>query len=223
MYIALGEVNDWTHANAVVARRGAQCAPHLDPPSQRGAGDSVCRRREGESGDVLWRFGPGGSRSRSEGEGELQYHQHAPEVQPDGTILLYDNGNDRPGTDPAATDPAGRPTAGPSATRSTTTPGPSPRSGSTARPWTARRRTRSSSAMPTCWRTATCSSRTAGSRPADINRAARRGRADGHLGWQRRVRARRGRGRVVHLPGPPSAVAVHRWTGRWVACLLWAT
>ena len=32
-----------------------------------------------------------------------------------------------------------------------------------------------------------------------------------------------GRGRVVHLPGPPSAVAVRRWTGRWVACLLWAT
>ena len=62
----------------------------------------------GESGDVLWRLGPGGSLTL-EGQGELQYHQHAPEVQPDGTILLYDNGNDRPGTDPAATDPAGRP------------------------------------------------------------------------------------------------------------------
>ena len=34
-----------------------------------------------------------------QGSGELQYYQHAVEVQDDGSILLYDNGNMRPGTD----------------------------------------------------------------------------------------------------------------------------
>ena len=33
-----------------------------------------------------------------QGSGELQYYQHAVEVQDDGSILLYDNGNMRPGT-----------------------------------------------------------------------------------------------------------------------------
>jgi hypothetical protein len=52
----------------------------------------------GKSGDLLWRLGPGGDFT-VQGSGELQYYQHAVEVQDDGSILLYDNGNMRPGTD----------------------------------------------------------------------------------------------------------------------------
>lgn len=37
--------------------------------------------------------------------GDAFVHQHAPEVQADGTILVYDNGNDRPGPDGAPLDP----------------------------------------------------------------------------------------------------------------------
>ncbi len=108
LYVAEGEVHDWTHANAAVLdeERNAILISirHLNAVlAIRYADDD-----EGESGEVLWRLGPDGTLAL-EGDGELQYHQHAPEVQSDGSILLYDNGNERPGTDPAATDPAGRP------------------------------------------------------------------------------------------------------------------
>ncbi len=62
----------------------------------------------GKSGDLLWRLGPGGDFTLS-GPGELQYHQHAVEVQDDGSLMLYDNGNDRPGTDPNSPDVNQRP------------------------------------------------------------------------------------------------------------------
>jgi hypothetical protein len=47
----------------------------------------------------LWQLGPGLDFRLT--AGEWFYQQHAPEVQADGTILLYDNGTERPGTVPA--------------------------------------------------------------------------------------------------------------------------
>lgn len=46
------------------------------------------------SGEILWRLGVGGDfEMRPEA---LFYHQHAPELQPNGNILLFDNGTGRP-------------------------------------------------------------------------------------------------------------------------------
>ncbi len=108
MYTAMGDVKDWTHANSAVLDEERNVilvsVRHLNAVLAIKYEDDA----DGESGDLVWRLGPGGD-FEVEGAGELQYHQHAPEVQPDGSILLYDNGNDRPGTDPAAPDPAGRP------------------------------------------------------------------------------------------------------------------
>jgi hypothetical protein len=98
MYTSFGDVKDWTHANAVVLdeKRNALLISvrHLDAVLAIRYADDA----DGKSGDLLWRLGPGGDFTLS-GPGELQYHQHAVEVQDDGSILLYDNGNDRPATD----------------------------------------------------------------------------------------------------------------------------
>ena len=72
----------------------------------------------GKSGDLLWRLGPGGDFT-VHGSGELQYYQHAVEVQDDGSILLYDNGNMRPGTTSTLPTSASTPTAGPCSSAST--------------------------------------------------------------------------------------------------------
>jgi hypothetical protein len=50
----------------------------------------------GPAGELLWRLGENGDFTLEEGEWFL--HQHAPQVLDDGSILLYDNGNERPGT-----------------------------------------------------------------------------------------------------------------------------
>ena len=92
---------DWMHANAVVydADRDAVIvsARHTNQVIALEHGDA-----EGPQSDVLWIFGEHGTIAIT---GDPPYYQHAVEVQADGSILLYDNGNDRPGTtigDPAA-------------------------------------------------------------------------------------------------------------------------
>jgi hypothetical protein len=47
-----------------------------------------------ETGEVAWRFGEGGDFDLL--DGTWFYHPHSPQLQPDGSLLLYDNGN---GTD----------------------------------------------------------------------------------------------------------------------------
>ena len=85
---------DWTHANAAVydADRDAVLVSirHLDAVTAIDWSDDGF-------GDVLWELGPYGS---LEIIGEPIFHMHAPEVQPDGSILIYDNGNGRPGGPP---------------------------------------------------------------------------------------------------------------------------
>ncbi len=98
---------DWSHGNAVALdeERNALIVSlrHLNAVlAIRYADDD-----EGAAGELLWRLGPGGDLELL--GGDWQYHQHAPEVQDDGSLLVYDNGNGRPGTtdDPAAS--AGEP------------------------------------------------------------------------------------------------------------------
>ena len=77
---------DWSHANAVewdagrgvfwLSLRHLDCLLGIDYPS----------------GEIRYRIG----RQRFAEAPQLMSHQHAPEVQPDGTILLFDNGNSYP-------------------------------------------------------------------------------------------------------------------------------
>jgi len=90
------EARDWTHANAVVLDEARNAllvsVRHLDQVfAIRYQGDD-----SGPAGELLWRLGEGGDFSLTEGEWFL--HPHAPQVLEDGSIMIYDNGNERPGT-----------------------------------------------------------------------------------------------------------------------------
>lgn len=85
---------DWSHANAAVYDAG-----------QRQMLVSLRHQHwvigvDWPSGDVAWRLGAGGDFVLiNGGADDWFYAQHQPELQPDGTLLLFDNGNDRPGVD----------------------------------------------------------------------------------------------------------------------------
>jgi hypothetical protein len=100
LYASHGEVHDWTHANAVILdeknNRLIISIRHLDTV----LAITYDADSRGPAGTKLWRFGPKGSDFELEDGGKWQLHQHAVELQPDGSILLYDNGNDRPNTNP---------------------------------------------------------------------------------------------------------------------------
>lgn len=84
--------NDWSHANAASLGPDGEIIVsirHLDTVLAWPGDDPEAA--------PLWIFGPGGSVSAAPGEDFL--HQHAPEMLTDGTLLVYDNGNDRPGPD----------------------------------------------------------------------------------------------------------------------------
>lgn len=92
------EAGDWTHANALaldeanglllVSVRHSHSVLAIDfgdDPSNRGA--------------LVWQLGPGLDFVLDDGPtSEWHYMQHAPEVLPDGGLIVYDNGNLRPGT-----------------------------------------------------------------------------------------------------------------------------
>lgn len=94
-YPAADYARDWSHGNSVVLdeRRNALLlnARHLDGVfALRYADDE-----HGPAGELLWEFGPYGDVELT--DGLWPYHAHAVEVQGDGSILLYDNGTNRPG------------------------------------------------------------------------------------------------------------------------------
>jgi hypothetical protein len=100
LYASHGDVHDWTHANAVILdaenNRLIISIRHLDTVL------AITYRADsrGPAGTKLWRFGPKDSDFKLVGGGEWQLHQHAVELESDGSILMFDNGNDRPNTDP---------------------------------------------------------------------------------------------------------------------------
>lgn len=85
---------DWSHGNSATLYE----AENAVLVSARNLSSVMALRWEadadGPAGEVLWQLGPGLDFELT--EGEWFYRQHAPEVQPDGTILLYDNGSQRP-------------------------------------------------------------------------------------------------------------------------------
>jgi hypothetical protein len=91
---ASAEGRDWMHANAAVydEQRDAVIVSsrHTNQVIALDHGDA-----EGPQSDVRWIFGENGTMPL---DGDPSYYQHAVEVQDDGSILLFDNGNGRPGT-----------------------------------------------------------------------------------------------------------------------------
>ncbi len=85
---------DWTHGNGLF-HRGDTNSYLVSLRHQNWVVD-VAR----ETGEVRWIFGDGGDFTLADGgdgaPAEWFYSQHAPSMEEDGTMLLYDNGNERP-------------------------------------------------------------------------------------------------------------------------------
>lgn len=79
---------DWTHSNAVVYEPATDsfllCMRHQD----------WIIRVDRATGRVRWRLGPEGDFTLD--AGRWMFHQHSPQWQADGTLLLYDNGVGNP-------------------------------------------------------------------------------------------------------------------------------
>ena len=87
---------DWTHANAVVYDEERDAVIF----SVRHTSQVIAMTRtdrEGPQTEVRWILGEGATMPL---DGDVPRYQHAVEVQDDGSILLYDNGNGREGTEP---------------------------------------------------------------------------------------------------------------------------
>ena len=84
---------DWSHGNAMVPNGASWLGSfrNLDWLIQVNP----------DTDEIDWILGDGGDFELAEG-GMWFSRQHAPEVLPNGNILLYDNGGDRPGRDPEA-------------------------------------------------------------------------------------------------------------------------
>jgi hypothetical protein len=79
---------DYSHSNTV------------EPDPRDGSLYVSCRNMDsilkvdGESGEIVWRLGVG--RDFGIAPEDRFYHQHSPELQPNGKLLIYDNGTGRP-------------------------------------------------------------------------------------------------------------------------------
>lgn len=79
---------DWTHGNAItLADSGSSVL--FSSRSQ-----SWIMKISLDTGDIGWIFGKDGHFNLT--SGSWMYNQHAPELEDDGTLLVYDNGNERP-------------------------------------------------------------------------------------------------------------------------------
>jgi len=80
---------DWTHANALSYH------PEDDSIIISLRHQNWVIKIDHGTGEVLWKLGEEGDFSLE--SGAWFYSQHNPRLEPDGTILIYDNGNERPG------------------------------------------------------------------------------------------------------------------------------
>ncbi len=86
---ATGEMaNDWTHGNAIIYR------PADDSILLSVRHQDWLIKIDHKSGNIVWRLGDGGDFNLT--AGSWFWHQHAPEWESDGSLLVYDNGLDNP-------------------------------------------------------------------------------------------------------------------------------
>jgi len=81
--------NDWTHGN------GLEYDPETDTILFSMRHQDWIIKIDHQTGDVVWRLGIDGDFAL-QGPGMWFAHQHCPEWQPDGSLMLYDNGIDHP-------------------------------------------------------------------------------------------------------------------------------
>ncbi len=81
---------DWTHSNAVIYDE----RDDTFIVSVRHQDWLVKLRRD--TGEMVWKFGYEGDFSIV-GTGDYMFHMHGPELEADGNLLMYDNGNGREG------------------------------------------------------------------------------------------------------------------------------
>jgi len=91
------DYRDWAHGNGALLdeanNRVIVSGRHIDLLFAFRYEDDA----DGPSGELLWSIGPEGIGTLPL-DGEPSYGLHAPELTADGSILVFDNGNDRPGT-----------------------------------------------------------------------------------------------------------------------------
>ena len=92
--ITLELTYDWTHGNAIVHD------PVTDTLLLSLRHQDWILAIDHKTGEVLWKLGDDGDFDLL-GDSEWFFHQHAPEWQQDGTLLLYDNGLGNPDLAPA--------------------------------------------------------------------------------------------------------------------------
>ena len=81
---------DWTHAN------GIEYDPATDTLLVSIRHQDWIINVDHQTGDVLWRLGYEGDFVLDSGDENWFYHPHSPQWQPDGSMLLYDNGIGNP-------------------------------------------------------------------------------------------------------------------------------
>jgi hypothetical protein len=81
--------SDWTHANGFVYDA------ETDTITLSMRHQDWIINIDRATGDVLWRLGDGGDFELADGD-RWFFHQHSPDWQPDGSLLLFDNGNGNP-------------------------------------------------------------------------------------------------------------------------------
>ncbi|MCZ7531300.1 MAG: aryl-sulfate sulfotransferase [Acidimicrobiia bacterium] len=91
----LAGLREWMHANAVIYDEDRNALIVSNRESDLILAIRYEDDENGPAGELLWSFGPEGDVELE--SGEFMYHQHAPQLLPDGTFMFFDNGNDRPG------------------------------------------------------------------------------------------------------------------------------
>jgi len=81
-------VDDWCHLNAI------EKFPEEDAVLISSRDQNAIFKINVESGEVVWKLGENGDFAMN--SDDLFYHQHAPEIQENGNVLLFDNGYKAP-------------------------------------------------------------------------------------------------------------------------------
>jgi len=97
LYPQVAGERDWTHANAIALDEAHNTLVVSLREVDAVVGLRYHADQDGPAGERLWELGPY-SDLKMQGSGLFQYHQHGIDVRPDGTLLVFDNGNLRPGT-----------------------------------------------------------------------------------------------------------------------------
>ena len=88
-----GRIIDWTHANAVILDEDRNLLMVSVRHMNQVIGIRYADDADGPAGELLWELGEDGTVPY---DGDAFSHQHAVELQADGSIQLYDNRNEMP-------------------------------------------------------------------------------------------------------------------------------